>query len=182
MDNFKTIKLIDGGGEKTFNIRRLNAIEFCKTTNILLSLISKTAQINPDLIRQFVFILLKNGNIVNDLNPEKVEDAVLKEINVNLFGFGIDLIQSILLDIDQHDDKILDCFLPCVFFQNYNTQTPLSKYPGEGYINVIIQDGTNVYKLLLAVFEHNYRKFYQKYIDAYQKTKDKNNEDSQFPK
>ena len=56
---FKTIKLQDGAHEKTFHIKKLGALEFYKTTNILLNMVSKTSEINPDIIKQFVFILLK---------------------------------------------------------------------------------------------------------------------------
>lgn len=156
---FKTIKLQDGAHEKTFHIKKLGALEFYKTTNILLNMVSKTSEINPDIIKQFVFILLKTGNKVDGLEPEKVQDAVAKEMEVNIVGFIFDLIQSVLINIDQHDDKLLNCFIGCVFYQNHTQKTQLSIYQGEGDINNIIEDGVTIYKLMWEAFNYNYGKY-----------------------
>lgn len=160
------VKFNDEGIEKQFVVVKLKSTRFFKFTNQLLAMLARTETLkNPEIIKQYIYTKLQTGLTLT--NPDtgqpfdkaQVHNAVEKEKVDNPGELVFDLLKSILMDIDFHQENILTGILSCVYYQNGTDLINLNAIENDGHcVDLFIKDGINLYKLCWEVLKFNYQK------------------------
>lgn len=154
MAKSKVITLKDGDFEKKFKLTTFKATTYMHFVDKVLSMLATTDEINPDIIKQFIYNRVSNG--MNIIDPKKVDQAVEKEMQRDPLDLIFNVVKSLLINIDKHENAILEYILSCVSYANGTSLVSLQLYPGDGDVNMIIEDGANLYLLCWEVIQLNF--------------------------
>lgn len=165
-NNTKIVTIEENGLKKPFIVNKLGAYEFMRLTNKLINMLVTTTDVDANIVKQFIYNVLSTGQQIKNYDPAKVDETVINAAVNDWEGLLLSLVRIVFIDIEKHQDGILDILLSCIKYQNGADLIALNLIPkSTGYVNSWVEDGLNLYSLIFEAFKLNYSERIKEYME-----------------